>query len=67
MENIKKIENAESRPEESESLNNSIEEKSVDISENTQKPKALKAKKRKKPKDSTAPRVPLTGDLQVSS
>ncbi|XP_057656085.1 high mobility group protein 20A-like isoform X2 [Diorhabda carinulata] len=44
-----------------ETLNVSLEVKSSDVSESSQKPKALKAKKRKKPKDSTAPRVPLTG------
>lgn len=38
------------------------EEKAPDSSENgTQKPKSSKPKKRKKPKDSTAPRHPLTG------
>ncbi|CAH1116539.1 unnamed protein product [Phaedon cochleariae] len=37
------------------------EEKIPDSSDNRHKPKALKAKKRKKPKDNTAPRVPLTG------
>lgn len=37
------------------------EEKIPDSSENSQKPKPSKAKKRKKPKDSTAPRIPLTG------
>lgn len=40
-----------------------VEEKAPDSSENTPKPKVLKAKKRKKPKDSTAPRVPLTGNI----
>lgn len=41
------------------------EEKAPDSSENVQKPKVLKAKKRKKPKDSTAPRVPLTGKFAI--
>lgn len=33
----------------------------VNNTENSQKPKTPKSKKRKKPKDTTAPRVPLTG------
>lgn len=40
------------------------EEKIPDSSENSQKPKPSKAKKRKKPKDSTAPRIPLTGEFK---
>ncbi|XP_028128407.1 high mobility group protein 20A [Diabrotica virgifera virgifera] len=39
----------------------STNSKIIENPENTLKPKVLKAKKRKKPKDSTAPRVPLTG------
>lgn len=42
-------------------VSTAAEEKAPDSSENAPKPKVLKAKKRKKPKDSTAPRVPLTG------
>lgn len=38
------------------------QDKIQDNSECNQKPKALKSKKRKKPKDTTAPRVPLTGN-----
>lgn len=39
------------------------QEKAPDSSENgTQKPRPNKGKKRKKPKDSTAPRHPLTGN-----
>nr|CAI5859736.1 unnamed protein product [Callosobruchus analis] len=39
----------------------SAEKKVPDSSESSQKPKLVKTKKKKKPKDSTAPRVPLTG------
>lgn len=43
-------------------LKRNEQEKTPDSSENgTQKPRPNKAKKRKKPKDSTAPRHPLTG------
>lgn len=49
------------------SANNINEEKAPDSSENAQKPKVLKAKKRKKPKDSTAPRVPLTGNTSKNN
>nr|CAH7716920.1 unnamed protein product [Callosobruchus chinensis] len=39
----------------------SAEKKVPDSSESSQKSKLVKTKKKKKPKDSTAPRVPLTG------
>lgn len=37
------------------------EEKLLDVSDGAQKSRTSKAKKRKKPKDTTAPRHPLTG------
>lgn len=66
MENIKIQEvsniNTDSSKKANKASCTSNDEKAPDSSDNAQqKPKVSKAKKRKKPKDSTAPRYPLSG------
>lgn len=46
----------------------SNDEKAPDSSDNNgQKPRNNKGKKRKRPKDSTAPRQPLTGNVEMNT
>lgn len=52
------------KPDSPKMLQNSDEKQANDIATDSTKPKTPKAKKRKKPKDSTAPRQPLTGYIR---